>query len=151
MAKITYDDKVYLNENASIAEINKVTDDNMNEIKSVVNENDFEDITTDGLPTRCGYKVDNKDVYVKRVYFGALPNTGDKTVPSGVDFSEYTLYKIEGICKYSTNNIAFPLPFSHPTTLRYSIMVNIDNSNNIAVTTGSDRSGYDAWFNVYYF
>lgn len=38
MAKITYDDKVALNEEPSIAEINKVTDDNMNEIKSSVND-----------------------------------------------------------------------------------------------------------------
>ena len=36
---ITYDDKVALNENPSVAEINKVTDNNMNEIKSVVNNN----------------------------------------------------------------------------------------------------------------
>lgn len=36
---ITYDDKVYINENADIPAINKVTDDDMNEIKSVVNSN----------------------------------------------------------------------------------------------------------------
>lgn len=40
MAKITYEDKVFINENASIPEINKITDDNINEIKNVVNEND---------------------------------------------------------------------------------------------------------------
>lgn len=39
MAQITYDDKVALNENPSVAEINKVTDDNMNEIKSTINTN----------------------------------------------------------------------------------------------------------------
>ena len=39
MANITYDTKVALNENPSIADINKVTDDDMNEIKSVVNTN----------------------------------------------------------------------------------------------------------------
>lgn len=38
MAKITYDDKVALNEEPSVAEINKVTDDNMNEIKTSVND-----------------------------------------------------------------------------------------------------------------
>lgn len=40
MAKITYEDKVALNENPEIALINKVTDDDLNEIKSVVNTND---------------------------------------------------------------------------------------------------------------
>ena len=39
MAQITYDNKVALNENPSVAEINKVTDDNMNEIKNAVNTN----------------------------------------------------------------------------------------------------------------
>lgn len=36
---ITYPDKVALNENQSVADINKVTDDDMNEIKEVVNNN----------------------------------------------------------------------------------------------------------------
>lgn len=40
MAKITYTNKVTLNEQPSVADINKVTDDDMNEIKSVVNTND---------------------------------------------------------------------------------------------------------------
>ena len=36
---ITYDNKTALNVNADIPNINKVTDNNMNEIKSVVNNN----------------------------------------------------------------------------------------------------------------
>lgn len=39
MAQITYDDKVALNTNPNVAEINKVTDNNMNEIKNAVNTN----------------------------------------------------------------------------------------------------------------
>lgn len=38
MNKITYADKVAINENADIPNINKVTDNDMNEIKSVVND-----------------------------------------------------------------------------------------------------------------
>lgn len=36
---ITYDDKIYINQNEDIPNINKVKDDDMNEIKSVVNNN----------------------------------------------------------------------------------------------------------------
>ena len=36
---ITYDNKVALNENPNVAEINKVTDNNMNVIKNAVNTN----------------------------------------------------------------------------------------------------------------
>ena len=39
MSEITYDDKVDLNVESTIANINKVTANDMNEIKSVVNEN----------------------------------------------------------------------------------------------------------------
>lgn len=45
MSKITYANKVAINENAEISDINKVTDSNMNEIKAVVNNNDDELIT----------------------------------------------------------------------------------------------------------
>lgn len=39
MSKITYDDKVALNVNSNIADINKVNASDMNEIKQVVNDN----------------------------------------------------------------------------------------------------------------
>lgn len=39
MAQITYDNKVNLDTNADIPRINKVTDEDLNEIKNVVNEN----------------------------------------------------------------------------------------------------------------
>ena len=39
MAQISYTNKIALNENPEIADINKVTDDDMNEIKQVVNDN----------------------------------------------------------------------------------------------------------------
>lgn len=48
MSKITYTDKEYIYENAEIPEINKITDGNMNEIKSVVNENDTRLTTAEG-------------------------------------------------------------------------------------------------------
>lgn len=42
MAKITYTDKVALNENTAIQDINKVKAEDLNEIKTVVNTNDDE-------------------------------------------------------------------------------------------------------------
>lgn len=48
MAKITYNDKVALITNPDIANENKVTDNDMNEIKQVVNEND-DKFLTNGL------------------------------------------------------------------------------------------------------
>ena len=44
MAQITYENKVKINDNPNIPDINKVTDADMNEIKSVVNEN-YQELT----------------------------------------------------------------------------------------------------------
>lgn len=158
MSKITYSNKVALNENASIADINKIKDADMNEIKTVVNSNydeytstKHQDVTTDGAGVKCGFKVDGKDVYVKRIYFGSLPNNTTKSVATGIDFSTYTLYEIIAKAKYYNNNVTFPIPFANPSTLGYSIMINLDNSNNIVITTGSDRTNYNAWVNIYYY
>ena len=58
MAKITYTNKVALNENPEIANINKVTDDDMNEIKQVVNDNYNNTIQiTDTEPTDSDNKI----------------------------------------------------------------------------------------------
>ncbi len=51
MAKITYTDKVTMNENADIPAINKCQAADMNEIKSVVNENDTNVGTLSNLQT----------------------------------------------------------------------------------------------------
>lgn len=40
MAKITYEDKSFINKNENIADKNKVNDTDLNEIKEVINEND---------------------------------------------------------------------------------------------------------------
>ena len=118
--------------------------------KKLLNNQIQQDYTSGGNAVKCGYKIDNKDVYVKRINFGSLPNTTSKSVTTGIDFSNHTLIKIEGIGKYQGNNIALPLPYSHPTRLDFNIMVNIDASNNLVVTTGTDRSSTKGYFNIYY-
>ena len=108
MAQITYTNKVALNENPEIAAINKVSDDDMNEIKSVVNDNYNNTIQiTDNEPTDSDNKIwidtsalsqsdetnmkynDNgeyKDIYAKA--FDTLPigtevDYNGNTVPTG--------------------------------------------------------------------
>lgn len=75
MSKITYTNKVALNENADIPNVNKVTDDDMNEIKTVVNNNDDELIaintkltnliTYSTTETVVGTWTDGKPIYRK--------------------------------------------------------------------------------------
>lgn len=106
-------------------------------------------LVTDGDLIPTNEIADDRIVYVKKINFGNLPNRTSKSVPTGIDFNNYELYRINGIAKFGTNNTAFVLPFASPENLSYAIMVNIDNSNNLVVTTGIDRSGYIGKFNIY--
>ena len=70
MATITYTDKVALNENASIADINKITDNDMNSIKSVVNDTIISGLglQTDNWISGGSYNIgalviDNNNIY----------------------------------------------------------------------------------------
>ena len=108
MAQITYANKVALNENPEIANINKVTDDDMNEIKQVVNDNYNNTIQITNIePTDSDNKIwidtsslsqsdntnmkynDNgtyKDIYVKAfdtLPVGAIVEYSGSTIPSG--------------------------------------------------------------------
>lgn len=78
MNKITYADKVAINENTEIPDINKVTDSDMNEIKNVVNDFISGDDYLTSTPTlmnatvtytvqKCRYKYINEKVIVGSV------------------------------------------------------------------------------------
>lgn len=92
---ITYDNKVALNENPGVAEINKVTDDNMNEIKSVVNNNASETSTNttkitnlqtySTSETNTGQKwIDNKPIYRKVFSFTTPSDNSDYTITTNI-------------------------------------------------------------------
>lgn len=60
MGKITYTDKVAVNQNASIPDINKVNASDMNEIKRVVNDNSKYILATYGASGK--YYININDV-----------------------------------------------------------------------------------------
>ena len=123
---------------------------NFNELDEKIDRITQKNFETSGIAVKCGYQIDGKDVYVKRIFCETLPNNTDKTWPLGIDLSNNTIIKVEGYCKSKNNNVGFALPFAHPKTLGMSIMVNITNDNKINITTGYDRSAYDGWFNIYF-
>lgn len=61
MSKITYTDKVTLNENPNVADVNKVKADDLNEIKNVVNAND------DNVGDLANLKTDDKSSIVNAI------------------------------------------------------------------------------------
>lgn len=161
---ITYDDKSYLNQNSEIADVNKINDTDMNEIKTVVNNNATETSTnstnianiinaevysTTEVKTNSVW-IDGKPIYRKVIDIGNLPNNSSKSIATGIDFNYATLVKLYGFAKFSSNNICFPLPLASPAVLGYAIMINVDNSNNVVVSTGTDRSSYSGYVIIEY-
>lgn len=85
MNEITYQNKVALNENASIPDINKVKADDMNEIKSVVNANSQTSSNNFGLGTDTWtssgtYAIGDIVVYNENTYKN-LTGTNTSTTP----------------------------------------------------------------------
>lgn len=110
------------------------------------------DIITNGEPVKCGYKIDGRDVYVKRFDIGNLLNIGVKSVNSGLDFTKLRLENIKGICKFvgENNTTSFPLPYVNPNAIANCISVYIGNDNQVCVASGTDRTNYTAIVDVYF-
>ena len=116
--KLTYANKVAINENAEISDINKVTDNDMNEIKAVVNNNDDELITINTkLTNATTYSTDeirigtwmNKPLYRKVIRKDTATSSGaNPNISTGVAFSligEIVELKVLG--KQSNSNTWF--------------------------------------------
>ena len=103
MSKITYANKVAINENAEISDINKVTDNDMNEIKTVVNNiSDLLEETNKGM-----ISIGTTIVW----YSDTLPSD-NWMICNGqsLEISSYlALYKIIGK-KYGGDDTHFKLP-----------------------------------------
>lgn len=146
MSKITYANKVAINENASIPNINKVTDDDMNEIKNVVNNNDDEMITINNKVTKLtnattystdetviGKWINNKPLY-RKVLTGTLPTgSGENTF----NFSGINIINFYGEIK-ATSGATFLINTYYTPITAYSISSWIDNSGNLKIECGSN-------------
>ena len=149
---ITYGDKSYLNQNADIPATNKVQDTDMNEIKSVVNNNANELInsgiySTEEVKTNKIW-IDNKPIYRKVINCGALPNNSDKYVNVNVS-NINNVINIYGI-GISGSGTCFPLPYVYNNFNAQIELVYLASSQQIRITTGQDRSGINGYVTMEY-
>lgn len=159
MAKITYTNKVTLNPQPSIADENKVTSGDMNEIKSVVNglivntysesqenayscdyiNSTFGGTIIDGVPYKTGKKYNNKDVYRLIKNLGYLPSgvLSDREISIGIS----GIYLISP-AKISYQGVVSNVKrfYSSPFLGSTNINAWISDTGKIYVTTGTDRS-----------
>ena len=157
MAQITYADKSYLNENASVPAINKVQDTDMNEIKTVVNTNDTNvgDLTTLATNTKTSIVaainelknaevystsevktnkvwIDGKPIY-RKSYYGTAVKSGSKNID--------TISAISNVISYTgTAESGYDWTWSIPNTSSgYEVAFRMTtNTKQIQLTFGSN-------------
>lgn len=110
MAKVTFEDKVTLNENADIPNINKCMASDLNEIKSVVNENDDNKLEKSSVKTTktatdtdtysCNYINDATQKQIISVETGSTFNF---TINEYTEINTWKLYNQNGN-KFSVEN-----------------------------------------------
>ena len=146
---ITYDDKQYLNQNADIPATNKVQDTDMNEIKSVVNNNAtiLQGATTYSLNEIDTGKrwVDGKPIYRKVIYVPSLPNAGSLYIDPAITNLGY-IFDIYGMA--STN---VPLNAARPDGIELENSVWYEAAEGkIRIVTGRDRTSVSAYVIIEY-
>ena len=84
------------------------------------------------------------------INFGALPNTGSKSVAHGLTItSGYIFTRILGAASDQTGSRYIPLPFSSPIASE-NIKIEVD-ATNVVITTGSNRSAYTETIVILYY
>lgn len=142
MAKITYEDKEFLNKNESIADKNKVNDTDLNEIKNVVNEND------DSVGNLSNLNTINKDslvgainellpvvLYETEKVYSSVAN--DTVITLNDDITNYRRIKVYGI---SNNGNLTYMELSNPS---------VNNVFSLNYFSNGNRSGEYAFSTIF--
>ena len=122
----------------------------INEVQNNLNISKQEDITTDGEAVKCGYKIDNKDVYVKRISLGVLPNKNEKTVPHGI--TNFIPIKFEGIAYSDDLSDIIQLSSTTPyesNNQNYSIQCSLTKTS-VYILCYNDNSDKTGYLNIYF-
>lgn len=112
-----------------------------------VNQIKHENLVISGSPARCGYKIDEKDVYVKRIKIQSLPSQANQetSYDVGLNLSQIDVINLTGVAK--SNTVTFPLPF----VSNNQIIVYLNQSTNkLIIQCTNDRSSYSAFINIYF-
>lgn len=164
---VTFQDKENMNTEQDVPRINKVIDDDMNQLKNVANTNaknvgNLENLnTTDksslvnainelsydiqtSNPVLTGRKVLGKPEYVQVVNAGSCPNNKQREVPYQTDDKFITDYYLIGI---SSNNEIIKAPNASSSSSYFNVFF---ANNKIAIITNQDRSRFTGYVYVFF-
>lgn len=137
MALITFADKQAMGTQPTIPEVNKITDSNVNQIKSAINNMSTYSTTEEVV----GTWINNKPIYRKTINFGALPNNTTKSVNHNISSLDYVT-DIKGVAYNSNSSLYVPLPHVNVYGANYGLEVYMDNTK-VYIIAASDMSAYN--------
>lgn len=155
MAKITYENKVALNENPEIADINKVKDTDMNQIKNVVNENETKELiaVSSTAPAECS----TGDMYFNTtdnlIYTATATDTWSSTGTTPTENTIYVviadkvMYMYNGTTLVKLGSADIPQQATAPVNPKEDdLWIDTDDNTNlvgvVSSTTVSDKDTY---------
>lgn len=171
ITKITYSNKVNINANSSVADINKVNDSDMNQIKTVVNTNadNLGDVANlvgatnvvDALTnmntystsneTMVGVWIDNKAIYRKTFYVATLPNNNYVNIAHGISNVD-EIVNIFGIMRTPSNHttVAFNMAGQSALYGTGNVLIVRADRTNIVIGTTTNWSANVAYITLEY-
>ena len=164
---ITYENKIFLNENSDIPNENKVTDNDMNEIKSVVNTNENKvgnitnlnttdkssivnainelksgDVYSESEVKTNKVWINNKPIYRKVIDFGGLPNYNIKNINHNIS-NLGTVTNVYGVFSNGTNQMIIPAGNDYNSSVLIS-------STQIGIATPLDLTSFSGYVIIEY-
>lgn len=166
--KITYTDKVALSPQPSVAAVNKVTDSDMNEIKSVVNDAiDQVDANTNNITNLSNYSssevatgekwYDGKPIYRQVIYIPSLPNNTGTQYQHGIaNVDKIWVNQGKSFIYWPSLGNSSPFPYismgdaSSPVGYNAMIELRSIGKTTFEIKTAYDRSSLSAYITFEY-
>lgn len=143
MEKINFQDLPITETPINSSNLNLLQDN----IENAIDEIKQPDLTTNGEPVKCGYKIDDKDVYVKLVDCGYL-NAGTRGIAHNINNID-KMYGYKGYFRNENNETIFHIPRYSTSNVEVDADIDI---NKINLTAGSAFNGtlFRAYIYIYF-
>ena len=155
MAQITYANKVAINENPEIADINKVKDTDLNEIKNVVNTNETKELlaVSNTAPAECSTGDMYFDTTDNLIYTATATDTWSSTGETPTESTIYVviddkvMYMYNGSTLVKLGSADIPQQDTAPSNPKEDdLWIDTDDNTNlvgvVGSTTISDKDTY---------
>jgi hypothetical protein len=107
-------------------------------------------LITEGSVVKCGYSVDDKEVYVKRINLGSCPNSTYKLVDTGLIINNINVLNLKGIAIWNKYILTLPYIQINSDGLTTSSISIYLEGNSITINSSGDMSSGTAIVDIYF-